>query len=319
MDRTELLAPFERLLETSCPPATVRAIERGEDASKLWDEIEASGFLDALVPETRGGAGLTLADIAPVLMACGRFAVPLPVGDTIAARFLFSQLGEVAPAGPISLASGHDDGAATGALPAPRAHRFRADGQTLSYHPIDGHGAFREWHEWPDGQAAALAGVPPAEACRLLGALVRAAAIAGAAQWLLDASLAYANDRVQFGKPIGRQQAIQQQLAVMAEHCVAAKMATELACAAGLPLTLPPVATAKAVASSAAPQIAATAHAVHGAIGISAEHDLHLFTQRLHGWRVEHGSEGYWEARLGAERLTMNAGSVDWIRSVIAG
>src|SRR3546814_7193507 len=71
------------------------------------------------------------------------------------------------------------------------------------------------------------------------------------------------------------------------------------------------------VASAAAPTIAATAHAVHGAIGISAEHDLHLFTRRLHGWRMEHGSEGYWEARLGRERLAAGGHSVDWVRNAM--
>src|SRR3546814_8016040 len=101
MDRTELLAPFERLLESACTPAVVRAIEAGGDAATLWDAIEASGFLDALVPEAQGGAGLALADVAPILMACGRFAVPLPVGDTIAARYLFAQAGETPPPGPL--------------------------------------------------------------------------------------------------------------------------------------------------------------------------------------------------------------------------
>src|SRR3546814_7183590 len=67
MDRTELLAPFERLLESACTPAVVRAIEAGGDAATLWDAIEASGFLDALVPEAQGGAGLALADMAPIL------------------------------------------------------------------------------------------------------------------------------------------------------------------------------------------------------------------------------------------------------------
>src|SRR3546814_1133074 len=100
----------------------------------------------------------------------------------------------------------------------------------------------------------------------------------------------------------------------MAEQTVAARIAVEIACAAGLPLALAPAATAKIVASAAAPTIAATAHAVHGAIGISAEHDLHLFTRRLHGWRMEHGSEGYWEARLGRERLAAGGHSVDWVQ-----
>src|SRR5690606_8181191 len=139
------------------------------------------GFLDALVPEAQGGAGLALADMAPILIACGRFAVPLPVGDTIAARHLLALRGETPPPGPIRLTGGHAEAAAVGALPAARAQEIRVDGDTPSLH---------------------------------LAALVRAAAIAGGAQRLLDASLAYANERVQFGKPIGRQQALQQQLAV---------------------------------------------------------------------------------------------------------
>src|SRR3546814_1885956 len=94
----------------------------------------------------------------------------------------------------------------------------------------------------------------------------------------------------------------------MAEQTVAARIVVEIACAAGLPLSLAPAATAKIVTSTAAPSIAATAHAVHGAIGISAEHDLHLYTRRLLAWRMEHGSEGWWEARLGTERLAANVG-----------
>lgn len=305
MDRTELLAPFERLLAAACSTATVRAIEQGGDPSALWRELEASGFLDALVPESCGGSGLALADIAPILMACGRFALPVPLGDTIAGRYLLALNGVTPPSGPITLASGHDRKVATDAWPVLRTHQLHAEGESLRLSLADG----QDGGHWT---------APVAETCRLLGALVRAAAIAGASQWLLDASLAYANDRVQFGKPVGRQQAIQQQLAVMAEQCVAAKMAVEFACAAGLPCELAPIAIAKAITSAAAPQIIATAHAVHGAIGISREHDLHLFTRRLHSWRLDHGSEGYWEERLGAQRLTAAATSVDWIRGLMA-
>lgn len=312
MDRIALLEPFVKLLDTACPPGVVREVEAGGDPAPLWDAIEASGFLDALVPEEQGGAGLMLADIAQILMACGRFAVPLPIGDTIAARALFAMLGEAPPSGAIMLFSGSPAGVAAGALPGPRTHRLRAASGTLHFEPADGSTA-RHWTGW--GEAAVVIDASPAEACRRLGALVRAAGIAGAAAWLLDASAAYAGERVQFGKPIGRQQALQQQLAVMAEQVIAARMAVELGCAGGMPLALAPAATAKIVTSIAAPQVAAIAHAVHGAIGISAEHDLQLYTRRLHSWRVDHGAESYWEHRLGAERIRGGAErSVDWIR-----
>ncbi|WP_373693913.1 hypothetical protein [Parafrankia sp. BMG5.11] len=61
--------------------------------------------------------------------------------------------------------------------------------------------------------------------------------------------MAYANERVQFGKLVGRQQAVQQLLAVVAEDAVAARMAVELACEGGG--TIFRAATAKSVASVA--------------------------------------------------------------------
>ena len=128
---------------------------------------------------------------------------------------------------------------------------------------------------------------------------------------------AYANERVQFGKPIARQQALQQNMAVMAEDAVAARIASQLGCASGFPPTLAAAATAKSVASRAAARVAATAHAVHGAIGISEEHDLQLFTRRLHAWRLADGSESYWNRKLGALRLASDAGSVDFVRGAL--
>ena len=62
MSDHELAEPFERLLADACTPATVRAIEGGADPAPLWARLEASGFVDTMVPESAGGAGLRLAD-----------------------------------------------------------------------------------------------------------------------------------------------------------------------------------------------------------------------------------------------------------------
>ena len=67
MDSNELLEPFDRMLEQVSSPAAVRVIEQGGDPSALWDELVQSGFLDALVDEEHGGAGLTLGQIEPLL------------------------------------------------------------------------------------------------------------------------------------------------------------------------------------------------------------------------------------------------------------
>lgn len=254
---TELLEPFERMLTS--------VAGRDVDAGARWQAIEDSGFLDALVPETAGGAGLTLAEVEPLIRVVGRHAITEPVAQTMAVRALLIERDSVSPSGPLTFAQ---------ALP--------EIGET-----------------------------------RALEAVLAAAEMAGLAESVLKLSLSYANDRVQFGKPIGKLQAIQQQLAVMGEQVLMMRMAAQIGCSQGLRPTLEIAAVSKQVASAAAPQIAAIAHAVHGAIGITEEYDLQLFTRRIHALRLACGSENYWAGMLGASRLQNDSlSSVDFIRAL---
>ena len=313
MDVNELLDPFERLLEDVCAPAAIREIEAGGSTGQLWDAIEESGFLDALVPEEAGGVGLTLAQVAPLLQALGRFAVPVPVGETMIARALLAGAGMERPAGPIVLATG------AGSVPGAGVAEYvlADDGSQLSLGsmteptPTGVHGSLAGWVSSTGGKSLER----PAGGLRPIAAVVRACAIAGAADRVLAMTLSYANERVQFGKPIGKQQVIQQQLAVLAERTVACRLAAQLGAAGGLPPNLANAATAKQVTSSAAVEIANIAHAVHGAIGVSEEYDLQLYSRRLHEWRLADGAEGYWAKLLGELRLQRSESrSVDFIR-----
>ena len=65
-----------------------------------------------------------------------------------------------------------------------------------------------------------------------LGAVCRAAQMAGALETALALATQYANDRVQFGRPIGKFQAIQQQMALLAEEAAAALVGVESAAVA---------------------------------------------------------------------------------------
>jgi len=69
------LAPFRQMLASIATPTAVRAAEAIRGVPPMWAEIESSGFLDALVPEENGGAGLSLADIFPLIAATGEFAL----------------------------------------------------------------------------------------------------------------------------------------------------------------------------------------------------------------------------------------------------
>lgn len=319
MDINELLEPFVRMLDAAASPAVVRAIEHGGSGDALWREIAVSGFLDALVAEEYGGAGLTLADIEPLIEALGARAVPLPVAETMVARALLAESGIAAPDGPVALVTSLAQPVPCG-LVAQAALVDCGDALVLC--------DMAQLSPAPTGVtnslAARISGTPegrslprPASGLRSIAAVLRAALIAGAAARLCDVTTVYASERVQFGKPIGRQQSLQQMLALMAEDMIACRIAAQLGASHGLNLPLAAAATAKITTSSAAPRIAATAHAVHGAIGISEEYDLQLLTRRLHEWRMADGSEGYWSQVLGQQRLAAGVTSVDWIRQSV--
>jgi alkylation response protein AidB-like acyl-CoA dehydrogenase len=139
-------------------------------------------------------------------------------------------------------------------------------------------------------------------------AALKTAEIAGALESVLAMTLAWTQTREQFGKPLSRNQAVQHELAKLAGEVAAAGAAVGLA-AQGLALGKPlAIAAAKARASEAAGQGAAIAHQLHGAIGVTAEHRLNLFTRALWQWRDAVGSEFHWQAVLG--RAALAAGSV---------
>ena len=153
-----------------------------------------------------------------------------------------------------------------------------------------------------------------ADLVRGVGALMRAAQMAGAMEAALGLATTYANDRVQFGRPIGKFQAIQQQLALLAEEAAAALVAVESAAisvAEGRQSAEFALAAAKIRAGEAAGTVAEIAHQVHGAIGFTEEHFLHNLTRRLWSWRDEFGDEAYWAGLLG-RRIAAAGGAGLW-------
>jgi alkylation response protein AidB-like acyl-CoA dehydrogenase len=145
------------------------------------------------------------------------------------------------------------------------------------------------------------------------------ALMAGAMQRVLVLTTEYAGQRTQFGKPIGRFQAIQQQLSVMAEYVWDAHMAAQLAFQSEGWRPQPMLAAlGKARTSSAAPIVADIAHAVHGAIGITEEYALQRCTRRLREWRRTAGAETYWAGLIGADALAAECSALDYIRQSLS-
>lgn len=318
---TLLIESFERLLQGACSPAVVREVERRADAGALWAQLEASGYLELLVPDA-GAAGLR--DAFPLWLACGAHTLPLPLAQTMWVRGL---LGTDAPAGPVAIANtarrdadgrlrcaGVPFGALAQALllrtPEGEACCVALAGATVQRSGV--HGSLQADIVLPSSTGATL--LPDGVDLQAAGALITATLMAGALQRLLAMTLQYANDRAQFGKPIGKFQAVQQQLAVLAEQAFAARMAAEVGCAeAGLQPRRLRAAVAKARAAEAAEKAVAIAHAVHGAIGVTAEFDLQLVTRRLQEWRGDHGSASYWHAELGRALLGAKGGTLPFL------
>jgi len=306
------------IIEHHGSPDAVRAIEGGGSAQPLAAAISDAGFLELLAPEHLGGGGAGWRDFFEVVLLCGASALPLPLAQTMAARLLLDDPRRL-PGGFITFAPVLQP--VNGALQAVQVPFARTASQVIAV--LDGqlvllpvseahqlpsgvHGSLRAALHWPASSARALAGGVDPAALAPLAALLHAGLLAGAMKRCFDMTMAYANQRVQFGKPIGKFQAIQHQLSVMAEQVAAGRMAAEAAFAATTRLPrLAACAVAKARASEAAQLVASAAHAVHGAIGVTEEYDLQLYTRRLHEWRLADGSEACWHRVLG--RLALDS------------
>lgn len=319
---------IEDILRDRCTPAVVRAIEQGGDAASLWQSFAEAGFLELLRREEEGGAGLPLPELYAVVAQFGRYATPLPLAEAIGARALVDP-GVSLPEGPLTLAPALLR-KADGSLHAPLVpfgtvadHVLAADGDKLVLLscadarrlPTGIAHSQSATLVWSDhGGAERLAG--DAAALAPLAAAVYAAMLAGAMTRVFDMTLQYCNERSQFGRTLGKFQALQHQLAVMAELVAAAGIAAETAFQAEsrVPRLLP-AAMAKSRASEAAPEVANIAHALHGAIGVTEEYDLQLLTRRLHEMRIAHGAESHWNRIVGEQVLAGSGTLADFVRA----
>ncbi|MGM7648753.1 acyl-CoA dehydrogenase family protein [Nocardia sp. JW2] len=138
----------------------------------------------------------------------------------------------------------------------------------------------------------------------LRGALARGLQVCAALDRILDMSVTHASERVQFGRPLAKFQAVQTLVADIAAQASLARAATEAALAAALRTDWQGeelnflVAVARSCAGHATSVVVRNAHQVHGAMGTTLEHRLHEFTGAALAWRSEFGSVSYWDDKL---------------------
>jgi alkylation response protein AidB-like acyl-CoA dehydrogenase len=125
--------------------------------------------------------------------------------------------------------------------------------------------------------------------------ILTCAEMVGGAQAVLDLTVDYAGQRRQFGQPIGSFQAVQHHCANMAIDVLGSRFATYEAAwrlGTGSDADLE-ISTAKAVVSDAYQRVCALGHQVHGAIGFTAEHDLHRYLRHATAAALTHGDADF--------------------------
>jgi alkylation response protein AidB-like acyl-CoA dehydrogenase len=320
-----------KIFQDLCAADTINNAEKGEWPTALWDALEESYLPLTWVPDNLGGAGAEIADGFAVLRVAGRFAAPVPIAETLLAGWLLAQAGIESPPGPMTIAPVHEDGnieiGAGGQLSGRARHvpfarnaahiavvgtrggesvvaLVAAKGLAISP-GIGLSGEPRDTVSFDGATALAVQPVPGLDPAKLtlIAAAARTQQMAGALERILEQSVQFSLDRVQFGRPIAKFQAVQHNLATLAGEVAAASAAADLAAEAialhGVDGVDADVAIAKLRVGDAAGAGAAIAHQVHGAMGFTYEHTLHHSTRRLWGWREEFGNETLWAERLG--------------------
>ena len=323
-----------RIFADLADPQIINRLDDGAWRAPFWLALADAGLPLAWVPEQLGGAGASLADGFAVLGVTGRFAVAVPLAETLLAGWLLTRAGVAAPNGPMTIAPSRPtdriifdaDGALSGsAIGIPFASETQhiavlaqgeegafvalvaasdcmiGEGQTLAGDPSN---IVRFQHVKPLRYARAPFGLDHT-ALMMMGSVGRSVQIAGVLESILSLSVSYANQRVAFERPIGKFQAVQHNLARLAGETAAA-----LAVSGSAVNTITQSdsfdeaaflegASAKIRCAEAATEGAGIAHQVFGAIGFTKEHVLHRFTLRTLAWRDDFGSESYWAAELG--------------------
>jgi alkylation response protein AidB-like acyl-CoA dehydrogenase len=287
----------------------------------LWTTVCELGWPQVGVDESTGGAGGTVADLAEIVRLVAAHPVVVPLVEAAVATWAAAEaglaLGEPTLCVPVlprtgealTVTGGRVSGVATRVPWAREADRLLVvaggrlavvdstapgvtvtPGRNLAEEP-------RDTVTLREAPVLAEATGPAVEAVRDRAALLRAAGIVGAVERAGELTVAHVRTREQFGRPLVAFQAVGHQVAAIA--CEREQARAALAMALAAPQDRRRLAVARVVLGRAAGRVRRLAHQLHGAIGITREHDLHRYAGRLVAWRDELGTQREWTRTLG--------------------
>jgi alkylation response protein AidB-like acyl-CoA dehydrogenase len=296
-EQEEIVSSVATLLAGRLPMSRVRELHRSETGvdESVWAACAEQGWFGLGLAESDGGVGYGLAEEALLFREIGRHLAPGPMLSTVlGARVATGDLRTAILAGTVRVAlieqradgriDVHDHvGADLGLVVATDGAQLLPLEDVVGLSPV----ACLD----PGIRLATASGIDVApiatsdEPIFARGAVLAAAMAAGVAEATRDLSTEHARTRVQFGNPIGVNQAIKHACTDMAVRCEAATSQVFLAALtveAGQADASYQASAAKVVATDAAMRNARATIQVHGGMGFTWEHDAHLHLKRAH-------------------------------------
>lgn len=299
----------------------------------LWANLEETG-LSRLTSTAELEAGP--AQAAVLLSELAGFACPVPIAETdLLAAWLSAEIGLVVPeSGPLTVGFGAAaaDGdvliATVEGIPwasdcaAVLVVLERDEGRCITVidpavHPVSttdnlaGEPRGRIEVSVRDGECTELSESTYTELIRR-GAWARCVQTLGSVQSAVELTVSHTREREQFGRSLSKFQSVQHQLAAIAGSLERGRAAVALAVAAADDMGFGAdeadfaVAVAKVTLGQCVDEIVGTAHQLHGAIGVTAEHSLWLHTMRARSTISEFGAPRRWSEQLGRRLLAGN-------------
>lgn len=300
-------------LTEHCTTATLRKLAASGEShdAALWQGLVDLGLLGALVSDDQGGLGLAGPDVVGIAVACGAALLPEPLVDMMGVVLpALASLGQDALIADVLAGRAHAvlshpqarlvEGAdrashvllmEPGCVALATSEQVKLTAQT-SIDPL--RRLFTVEAARPEVLAEGETAADVAARALDAGALYVSAQLLGIAQTAIDISVAYACQRMQFGKPIGANQAIKHQLA-SAQVAVEFARPVLHAAAALRPgagrAAAARISHAKIACGRAADLATRTAVQVHGGMGYSQDTDVHLYLKRALALRRTFGTE----------------------------
>jgi alkylation response protein AidB-like acyl-CoA dehydrogenase len=268
-------------------------------ADALWPKLAASGWTQLCVPRRLGGQGAGLLELSLVIEELGYVLAPATFLGNASAALVLAAADDEPQRRRLSAIAGGDVRAGFGQLRDDRdGVGIDVDGADLlvllgrdaavviapvpsGLVSLQGLDLTRRFVRVATKAAERIAG--PIEAARDCIEVLVATELVGVAQHAMDLAVAHAKSREQFGRPIGAYQAVSHRCADMLVLVESARSAVLSAAwtADNAPADLPFAASvAKVAAVDAAWQVTASALQVHGGMGFTWEHPIHLLLRR---------------------------------------